>query len=112
MKRKTGPRNGKKLQELRAKALRRGERLANTLRKLAAKSDPTEASVERLVKELERALPRLRSLTGQQEDLSAGRDERQIKSSSAKPRPELAVPPKSGSRNAKRRPTSAQAVAE
>ena len=53
-KRKTDP-DGTKLHELRAKAFRRSDKLANTLRKLVAKSDPNDASIKPLLKGLEPA---------------------------------------------------------
>jgi hypothetical protein len=111
MKRKTDP-DGTKLQELRAKALRRGDRLANTLRKLAAKDAPNDASVEPLLKALEKVLPRLRRLAGQQDGLPANQGERRVEEVSAKAGHELAAPPKSRSRKAKRQPASALAGAE
>lgn len=101
-----------KLQELRDKALRRGEKLANTLRKLVAKGDPNDTSVEPLLKELGKALPRLRRLAGLGDDLPAYQDRRRVDKTSGKAGQERAVPPKSGSRKAKRQPGSARAVAE
>jgi hypothetical protein len=97
MKRKTTPRDESKLQDLRAKALRRADKLANTLRKLAVKEDPNDVLVEPLLKELEQALPRLR---------------RRVERVTGKTGHELAVPPKSRSRKAKRQSASASSVAE
>jgi len=48
------------------------------LRKLVAKSDPNDASIKPLLKELEKALPRLHRLAGQQENLQANQDERRV----------------------------------
>jgi hypothetical protein len=110
MKRKTDL-NETKLQELRAKALRRGDRLANTLRKLAAKGAPNDASVEPLLKALEQVLPRLRRLAGEQDDLPANQDAGRVGGTS-KAGHELSVPPKSRSRKAKRQPAPALAGAE
>jgi hypothetical protein len=67
MKPGTDRKNGKKLLELRAKALRRGEKLANTLRKLIAKGDPADAPSGSLLKELEKALAGFRQPSGQQD---------------------------------------------
>ncbi|WP_046867809.1 hypothetical protein [Microvirga massiliensis] len=112
MKRKTDPRNETKLQELRAKALRRGEKMANTLRKLAAKGDPNDASVGSLLKELEQALPRLRRLSGQQDGRLSNRDARRVEGDSGKTGDESPFPPKSSSRRDKRQSASNPAIAE
>ncbi len=109
---KTTPRNGKKLEELRAKALRRGDKLAMTLRKLAVKGDPDNASVEPLLKELEQILLRLRGLSGRPDGTPADRDARQIERSSGRVGHEPPFAPKSKSRKNKRHPTSAPAIAE
>ncbi|MBB3018785.1 hypothetical protein FHR70_001839 [Microvirga lupini] len=101
-----------KLQELTAKALRRGDKLANTLRKLVAKSDPNDASIKPLLKELEKALPRLHRLADQQEHLSTGQGERRIQKVSAKAGHEHAAASKSRSGKVKRQPASALAGAE
>lgn len=76
-KRKTDP-DGTKHQELWAKALRRGDKLSNTLRKLADKGDPNDASIKPLLKALEQVLPRLRRLAGQHAGLPDDQDERQV----------------------------------
>ena len=112
MKRETAPRKETKLQELRAKALRRGGKLASTLRKLAAKNDPNDASVGALLKELEQALPQLRRLLGQQDGPPAKRDARRVEKTLGKAEHEPPSPPKSRSRKAKRQPASAPAAAE
>ena len=110
MKRKTDP-DGTKVHELLAKALRRGDKLANTLRKLVAMSDPNDASIKPLLKALEQVLLRLRRLAGEQEDLPANQDKRRVEEVSAKAGPRLAAPPKSRSRKVKRQPASALAGA-
>ena len=112
MKRKTASRNEMKLQELTAKALRRSDKLANTLRKLTAKSDPKDTSIERLLKEVEKALPRLRRLADPLEGVQARQDQGRVDRTSGKARQELSVPPKSRSRKTERQPGSAPAVAE
>lgn len=112
MKRKTAPRNGVRLQELRAKALRRADKLTNTLRKLAAKGDPNDTSVESLQRELEQVLPRLRQLSGQQDGQPASRGARRVERTSKKTGREHPLLPKSSSRKDKRKPASDPAAAE
>ena len=107
MKRKTASKNGMKLQELTAKALRRGDKLANILRKLVAKSDPNDALIKPLLKELEKALPRLHRFAGQQGDLPANQDKRRVEQVSARAEHKLAAPRKSRGRKVKRQPASA-----
>lgn len=112
MKRATAVRNATKLQELRAKALRRGDKLANTLRKLAAKGDSNDVAVSALLKELEQALPRLRHPADPQDGRPAKRDARPVDRNSGKANREAPYPPKPKSRKAKRHPASTTAVAE
>jgi len=60
MKQESDRKNGKKLLELHAKALRRGEKLANTLRKLAANGAPSDALAQSFLTSLEQTLERMR----------------------------------------------------
>ncbi len=106
LKRKTDP-DGTKLQELRAKALRRSDKLANTLRKLADKGDLNDASIEPLLKALEQVLPRLRRLAGQHAGSPASQDDRQVERAS-KAEHGIAAPPKSRSMKVKRQPAPAR----
>ncbi|WP_114948239.1 hypothetical protein [Microvirga calopogonii] len=111
LKRKTDP-DGTKLQDLRAKALRRGDKLANTLRKLADKGDPNDASIKPLLKALEQVLPRLHRLAGPQDDMSVKQEAGRVEREAGKAGFEFSVSPKSRSRAGKRPPGSAPAAAE
>lgn len=112
MKRATAVRNGTKLQELRAKALRRGDKLAKTLRKLAAKGGSNDVAAAALLKELEQALPRLLHPADQQDGRPAKREARQVNRDPGKARREAPSPPKPKGRKAKPQPASATALAE
>lgn len=113
MKRKTDSKNGMKIQELRAKALRRADKLANTLRKLVAKGDPNDSSVAPLLKELGKTLPRLRQLADQKDGIPVVQQETgPVERASGKTKQALVAPPRSRSRKAKREPAPAPAVVE
>jgi len=105
------PKNEKKLKKLRARALRRGDKLANTLRKLAAKYEPNDDSVGTLLKQLELVLPHLRRLSGEQDSPHFDQDARRVEKDSRSAGHEAQSPPKSRSRKDKRRPASASAIA-
>lgn len=65
MKQKSDPKNGRKLQDLRRKALRRGKRMVNTLRKLSKRSASHDVWLVPLLKDLEHALPHLNRTSDQ-----------------------------------------------
>ena len=64
MKREKDRKGGRKLLELREKALRRGEKLANTLRKMVAKGGPGDVPGLSFLKELEQTLEQHASALG------------------------------------------------
>lgn len=103
VKRKTDP-DGTKLQKLWAKALRRGDKLNNTLHKLAKKGDSNDASIKPLLKGLEQVLPRLRRLSGQHNGVPDRHDAGRTERTSGRTGNESRSPPKSTSRNNKRHP--------
>ena len=72
----TDRKNGSKFMELRKKALRRGERLARTLRKMAAGDDPGHAQEHLFLGELERTLERIRNLSDRRSSTKARRKRR------------------------------------
>ena len=106
------PKEQGKLPELIAKALRRGEKLANTLRRLAAKGDLNDVAVSALLQELEQAFSRLRRRADQQNDRPAKGNALQVEMTFGTAGAETSSPPQSKSRKAKRQPDLAAAGAE
>ena len=110
MTRETDRKNGRKLPALREKALRRGEKLASTLRKMVAKGDPGDVLGQTFLKELEQTLERMRQPSDQYDSPKPTQRKRRADNSSRNARGER--PPSSTPRSRRNKPQPAPAAAE